>query len=266
MTDTLTVHTDARQVTTITLNRPSVRNAFDESMIGELSETLTAIDRDSTTRCVIITGAGSAFCAGGDIEWMRSMAGLDEAGNLRDAQVLARLMAVLNGLSKPTIAKVNGHAFGGGVGLIACCDIAIAALPAKFSLSEVRLGLVPAVISPYVIAAIGARQSRRFFLTAEVFDAGVASALQLVHAAVQPEQLDSSVESIVSDLLKGGPCAIAQSKQLIAMVGQSDSAHKSDIAERTAKLIARLRVSPEGQEGLSAFLEKRKANWITWEP
>lgn len=261
MTDTLDIHTDSRNVTRITLNRPKVRNAFDDRMIQELQQALKDIDADPASRCVVITGAGSAFCAGGDIEWMRSMAGFGESENLRDARLLAQLMATLDSLSKPTIARVNGHAFGGGVGVIACCDIAIADTGAKFSLSEVRLGLVPAVISPYVIAAIGARQARRYFLTGEIFDAVAAVQLELVHAAVPTAQLDASVDAVISDLLLGGPCAIAESKKLIATVSRADSAALPDVGEHTARLIARLRVSAEGQEGLGAFLEKRKASW-----
>ncbi len=261
MTSTLHVDTDHRHVTTITLNRPEVRNAFDDRMIRELKDALADIDADSATRCVVITGAGKAFCAGGDIEWMRSTAGFGELENIRDARVLAGLMATLNGLSKPTIARVNGHAFGGGVGLVSCCDIVIAAETAKLSLSEVRLGLVPAVISPYVVAAMGARQARRYFLTGEVFDATTAMALQLVHAAVPADALDASIDGIVEQLLLGGPHALTESKQLIAMVSGSDDHALGGLGEKTAGLIAKLRASPEGQEGLSAFLEKRKPAW-----
>ncbi|MEL7448556.1 MAG: enoyl-CoA hydratase/isomerase family protein [Pseudomonadota bacterium] len=261
MTSTLQIDTDDRHVTTITLNRPEVRNAFDDRMIRELGQALADIDADSTTRCVVITGAGTAFCAGGDIQWMRSTAGFGEQENLRDAQVLAGLMATLNGLSKPTIARVNGHAFGGGVGLVSCCDIVIAAETAKLSLSEVRLGLVPAVISPYVVAAMGARQARRYFLSGEVFDAVTATTLQLVHAAVPAEAIDASIDAIVDNLLRGGPNALAESKRLIAMISGADGDALAALGEKTAQLIARLRASPEGQEGLGAFLEKRKPAW-----
>ena len=253
---------DERGVLTLTLNRPQLHNAFDDALIAELTTELLDANRDESVKIVILTGAGESFSAGGDLNWMRAMAALDEAENIEDALALAEMLAVLNGLAKPTIARVNGHAFGGGVGLLACCDIAIAADHVRMALTEVRLGLIPAVISPYVIAAIGQRQARRLFLTAQAIDASEARSCGLVHLCSPADQLDESVETQVGMLLKGGPQALAACKSLIAEVtgaGQDSATH---LKRRTAEIIAQLRVSDEGQEGLSAFLEKRPARWI----
>ena len=218
-------------------------------------------DRDRAVRVVVLTGSDDTFCSGGDVGWMKKTAGLDMGQNYEDALCLAELMSVLNTLRKPTVARINGPAYGGGVGLIACCDIAIAASDAKFALSEVRLGLVPAVISPYVIAALGVRQSRRYMLTGETFNADHAAKLGLIHEVVERDTLDHHVEHVVSMLLKGGPMALRESKELIALVSHTDRSSNQTISRRTAEIIAQIRVSPEGQEGLGAFLEKRKPSW-----
>jgi methylglutaconyl-CoA hydratase len=243
------------------LNRPETHNAFDDALIEQLTDTLLALDQDDTVRAVILSGTGSTFSAGADLNWMRSMANASEAENLEDSLKLAKLMRTLNFLSKPTIARVNGAAYGGGVGLIACCDIAIGIEATKFSLSEVKLGLVPAVISLYVIAAIGARHARRLFLSAEIFDSALALRIGLLHETVPPAQLDDSIDKTLHWLLKGGPSAQKEAKALAHRMNGAD-AKKAEIIDReNADLIAKLRVSREGQEGLTAFLEKRAAKW-----
>ncbi|HEY4092567.1 MAG TPA: enoyl-CoA hydratase-related protein [Luteibacter sp.] len=245
------------------MNRPEVHNAFDDALIADLTVAIDEIDADPTVRAVVLTGAGASFSAGADLHWMRGMASASEADNRADSERLARLMRRLQFLSKPTVARVNGAAFGGGVGLVACCDIAVAAEGAKFALSEVKLGLVPAVISPYVIAAIGLRQARRLFITGEIFGAAAAHTIGLVHDTVPMEELDSAVERILGLLGKGGPVAQREAKQLaLGMGGMTETAmEKVDTAN--AALIARLRVSPEGQDGLSAFLNKGLPTWLT---
>ncbi|MGH8029654.1 MAG: enoyl-CoA hydratase-related protein, partial [Arenimonas sp.] len=202
------------------------------------------------------------FSAGADLNWMRSMAQASEADNRADALRLARLMRTLNFLSKPTIARVNGSAYGGGVGLVACCDVAIGVEGAKFSLSEVKLGLVPAVISPYVIAAVGVRQARRLFVGGDVVEAGEAHRIGLLHQCVPGGELDAAVDRALHWLAKGGPIAQAEAKRLaLRMAGETREAAEARDVEN-ATLIARLRVSPEGQEGLGAFLAKRAPAWI----
>lgn len=261
MTDSLQRAKDSRGVMTLTLNRPEVHNAFDDRLIAGLVEALQQAEQDPEVRVVVLTGAGKSFSSGADLNWMRAMAGYSEADNYEDALRLAELMAVLNGLSRPTVARVNGHAFGGGVGLVACCDIAIAAQHARFALSEVRLGLVPAVISPYVVAALGERQARRFFLTGETIAADTACRLGLVHEAVPHEQLDDAMAEIIAALLAGGPFALKACKELVASISHHGATASQTLRKRTAELIAQLRVSAEGQEGLAAFLEKRRPGW-----
>jgi methylglutaconyl-CoA hydratase len=250
-------------VTRLHLNRPDVHNAFDAALIGDLTSALDRLAGDSRVRVVVLEAAGASFSAGADLHWMRSMARASEAENRRDALGLARLMRTLDQLPKPTIARVQGAAFGGGVGLIACCDIAIGVPEARFGLTESRLGLLPAVISPYVIAAIGARQARRWFASAESFGAEVALHVGLLHQVVAAEQLDGAVQRQVEHLLKAGPLAAAAAKRLVRDVVRCGDRDALDAAN--ADLIARLRVSPEGQEGIGAFLDKRPPTWSTEE-
>jgi methylglutaconyl-CoA hydratase len=249
-------------VATLQMQRPEVHNAFDARLIAEMTAALQHLDRDTSVRAVVLSGAGSTFSAGADLNWMLGMARATELENRRDSLRLAKLMHTLAFLSKPTIAKVNGSSYGGGVGLVACCDIAIGAEGAKFSLSEVKLGLVPAVISPYVIAAIGARQARRYFLSAEVFSAEEAKRIGLLHDAVPGTELDAAVDRVLHWLLKGGPTAQREAKQLVQRQSGVTKSTQALADRRNARLIARLRVSAEGQEGLSAFLDKRQAKWI----
>jgi methylglutaconyl-CoA hydratase len=255
----VTTSIDSRGVVTVTLNRPEKHNALDGATMGELDAALTSISGNQQARVVVLTGAGASFCAGADIGHMRSMLNMTEEQNVADARVLARLLRKLDELELPLIARVNGNAFGGGVGLIACADIAIGAASARFALTEVRLGIVPAAISPYVVAAIGSRQARRLFLTAAPFTGDEAKELGLLHYTTSPEQLDQLVGEQVEHLLRGGPAALRAAKQLVRRV-----AHFHDrevLGDETARLLARLRVSPEGKEGLSAFLERRKSAW-----
>lgn len=258
----LTSTLDAQGIARITLARPEVHNAFDDALIAALTRTLTQFGTDPAVRAVVLTGEGRSFSAGADLNWMRRMADYGEAENLADAAALARLMAVLNALPKPTLALVNGPAYGGGVGLVACCDIAIAAESASFCLSEVKLGLIPAVISPYVVSAIGARAARRYFLTAEAFPAEAAHRLGLVHEVVPPENLAEAGAKILAALRLGGPEAQAEAKDLIAAV---DRPFSPEIAAETGRRIARRRASAEGREGLDAFLGKRRPSWVVVE-
>lgn len=257
MTETVLLSTDSRGVATLTLNREDKHNAFDDAVVAELTAKLKRVEADPAVRVVVLTGAGKTFSAGGDLNWMRAMAKFSEKENVDDAMKLAELMETLDTLKKPTIARVNGPAYGGGVGLVACCDVAIASESAKFALTEVRLGLIPAVISPYVIAAIGPHQARRYFLTAEVIEARQACEIGLVHEVVTADILDETVGIIVTALLKGGPKAILAAKAFIA----EQAGDRRTLKKKTAQLIAELRTSSEGQEGLSAFLEKRSPSW-----
>jgi methylglutaconyl-CoA hydratase len=249
-------------VQTLTMNRPEVHNAFDSTMIRELTEALQDAASIDEVRILVITGAGSCFSAGADINWMRSQVEATQEENQRDAMLLADLMRSLNYFPKPSIACINGAAFGGGLGLIAACDIAIATDTALFGLTEARLGLAPAVISPYVIRRIGERNARRYFLTAERFGAQQALAIGLLQQCVSQDELNASVESVITDLLKGGPEAVATCKQLIFAIAGHDEKSQMVMDEYTSGLIAGLRVMDEGQEGLAAFLEKRNPAWF----
>ncbi len=253
---------DDRGVLTVTMNRPEVYNAFDAVMIAELTETLQAAADHEPTRLLVITGAGSCFSAGADINWMRSQVEASQQENERDAMLLADLLRSLNYFPKPSIARINGSAFGGGVGLIAACDITIAVDSARFGLTEARLGLAPAVISPYVMRKIGERNARRYFLTAERFDSQQAQSIGLIQQYVATDKLDESIESVIDDLLKAGPFALGSCKQLIYAVAGHDEESQKSMDEYTTGLIAGLRVMDEGQEGLAAFLEKRKPGWL----
>ncbi|GAA5081659.1 enoyl-CoA hydratase/isomerase family protein [Lysobacter panacisoli] len=246
-------------VARLRLNRPDLHNAFDAMLIAALTGALEAVADDDSVRVVILEGEGPSFSAGADLNWMRGMAAASEADNRTDSLALARLMRTLDELPKPTIARVQGAAFGGGVGLVACCDIAVASVDAKFGLTESKLGLLPAVISPYVIEAIGPREARRWFATAEIFDAPTAQRIGLLHEVVPAAELDAAVQRQTDLLLKAGPIASAQAKALVRRVAHEHDRDRLDADN--AALIARLRVSEEGQEGLGAFLEKRKPRW-----
>lgn len=256
---TLLVDIDPRGVATVTLNRPAIHNAFDDALIASLTAALKQLESDAAVRAVVLTGSGESFSAGGDLTWMRRMAGYSEAENLADAMGLAELLRTLNELGKPTVARVNGAAFAGGLGLVCCCDVAVAAAEAVFCISEVRLGLVPATIGPYVVAAIGARAARRFCLTAERFSAAEAHRLGLVHEVAPRAELAAASEKIVAALLEGGTGAQARSKRLIAEV--QDRPVTGTLRTLTARAIAEARASEEAREGLAAFFEKRKPSW-----
>jgi methylglutaconyl-CoA hydratase len=244
----------------LTLNRPAIHNAFDDRQIAELSEAFAGLATDASVRAVVLTGAGRSFSAGADLNWMRRTSTYGEAENLRDANALAALMKALYELPQPTVARVNGAALGGGTGLVACCDIVVAGEDAVFGTTEVRLGIIPAVIGPYVLAAIGARHARRLMLTGERITAREAARIGLVHEVVPADGLDAAVEKVVADLLKGGPRALAAAKRLVHdLAGRPID---QDLIDDTARRIAALRATPEAGEGLSAFLEKRKPGWI----
>jgi methylglutaconyl-CoA hydratase len=249
----------------ITMNRPERHNAFDDALIAELTEAFRSMEAEDGVRLVVLSGAGRSFSAGADLNWMKRMAGFSLDENRRDAMGLAALMRTIAHFRKPTIARVHGPAYGGGVGLVACCDIAVASQHATFALSEAKLGLIPAVISPYVVAAIGERAARRYFVTAERFDAAEAWRLGLVHElAASDADLDEKLGGIVDDLLLCSPAAQMEAKALIrAVAGRPVT---SELIQDTAERIAKMRASPEGREGVAAFLEKRRAAWIPPEP
>ncbi len=256
----VTFNLDGRGLATLNLNRPQVHNAFDDQLIEAMIEALEQINEDPAIRALQLGSEGGSFSAGADLRWMWRMAGYSRAENRADAGRLALLLRRLDTLNKPTIARVQGPAYGGGVGLIACCDIAISVPSARFALTEVRLGLVPAVISPYVIAAIGERAARRYFLTAERFDATQAAAMGLIHQVVDESRLDDTIGQLFEQLLLGGPGAISAAKSLISAV--SSRPKTDELIEDTVERITRVRGSDEGREGLNAFLEKRTPTWV----
>jgi methylglutaconyl-CoA hydratase len=246
-------------VARVTLNRPEVRNAFDDALIAELKKVFDEIGGDPSVRALVLAGNGPAFCAGADLNWMKRMAGYGYEQNLADARALADMLSTLDRMPKPTIARVHGPAFAGGTGLVAACDIAVGTSEAKFCFSEAKLGLSPATISPHVLRAIGERAARRYFLTAEVFDANEAYRIGLLSAVVASQQLDSFVETLLQNLLAGGPEAMKKIKDLVRTV--SGAPVDDALVGETAKRIAEIRVSPEGKEGIASFLEKRKPAW-----
>jgi methylglutaconyl-CoA hydratase len=256
---TVLISKDARGVATVTINRPKVRNAIDDTVIRSLTDAFKALHADDGARLVVLTGSGSAFCAGADLGWMRRMAAAGDAENFASAKTISAMLRSLNELAKPTIARVNGAAYAAGTGLIAACDIAVAAEEAMFSISEVRIGLVPSTISPYVIAAIGARAARRYFLTGEAFSAAEAHRLGLLHQIVPGGGLDAAIESVIASLLAGGPQSQARAKRLIADI--ADRPVDDALEALTARSIADARASSEGREGIAAFLEKRRPAW-----
>lgn len=254
--DAVLVSRDARGVATVTLNRPERRNAFDDALIRALDRLFADLAHDPAVRVVVLTGAGSAFSAGADINWMRRMASYSKRENRADAMGLARMLRRLDTLPKPTVARVNGAAYAGAIGLVCACDVAVAAAEATFAISEVRLGLLPATIAPYVTATIGVRQARRFNLTGEAFGADEALRIGLVHKIALLAELDVSVGVIVDALLQGAPGAQAKAKRMIAAVAGKPITPA--VMARTADAIAEARAGLEGREGLAAFLEKRK--------
>lgn len=259
----LSCEVDSRGVATLRLKRPEIHNAFDDALIAELNDNLATLADDAEVRLLILAAEGKSFSAGADANWMRRMASYSHEDNLRDARALAELLARLNNFPHPTIARVNGAAFGGGVGLVSCCDMAIGNSRASFCLSEVKIGLIPATISPYVINAIGARAARRYFLSAERFSAATACELGLLSEWVEDSELDTRIDKLVEQLLANGPKAMQAAKKLV-LDYQQQSIDKA-LIEDSCQRIADIRVSPEGQEGLSAFLEKRQADWLSGE-
>jgi methylglutaconyl-CoA hydratase len=246
-------------VARVTLNRPELRNAFDDALISALTRAFVEIGKDPAVRVMILAGNGPAFCAGADLNWMKRMASYSHEQNFADAKGLADMLAALDRLPKPTIARVHGPVFAGGTGLVAACDIAVGTPDAKMCLSEAKLGLSPATISPYVIRAMGEREARRYFLTAEVF--GAEEALRIGMLSILTDKLDEDIDGLVKHLLAGGPEAHGKIKALIRSVAgrRPDDA----LVAETAKQIAEIRGSPEGKEGIAAFLEKRKAAWCS---
>lgn len=248
------------QVATIWMNRPEMHNAFDETLITELTAACIALDEDADVRVVVLAGRGKSFSAGADLNWMKRAANNGVDDNLNDARALARMLRVLAEMKKPTIARVQGAALGGGTGLTAACDIAVASTKAFFATSEVKFGIIPSAISPYVVRAIGARQAYRYFQSAERIDALRARELGLVHEAVEPEALDAKVAEIVAALIQGGPLAQAAAKDLIRAVDNKPI--NDNVVEDTAHRIAHLRATPEAKDGIAAFLDKRSPAWM----
>ena len=245
-------------IATVTLNRPQVHNAFDETLIADVTACFARLSEDAEVRAIVLRGAGESFCAGADLHWMGRMAGYSQEENRADADALQRMFDVIATCPKPTIARVQGGAIGGGVGLVAVCDVVIAAPEAKFALSEVRLGLVPAVIAPYVLQKIGMGAARALFVTGERFNAEEALRIGLVQQVVAAIELDAAIQKKLEWILHAGPNAIAAAKRLLSSIAAKTP---QQAAETTIDCIAALRVSPEGQEGIRAFLEKRKPSW-----
>ena len=256
----ITCNTDQRGITTVALNRPDKHNAFNEDFIAELSGILDDIRHDDQCRLMVLRSNGKNFSAGADLDWMKRMAGYTRAENVRDANALAELLYKLNFLPIPTIARVQGAAMGGGCGLVSCCDIALAADNAVFAFSEVKLGLIPATISPYVIRAIGEKQARRYFQTAERFDARKAMEIGLVSAVMVEAELDKAVENTIDTILVNSSEAVKAAKQLVFDIAGKPISR--GLLQKTSKAIADIRASDEGKEGLTAFLEKRKPTWL----
>ena len=245
----------------VTLNRPERHNAFDDTMIAELAEIMFSMTNDPAVRVVVISSTGKSFCAGADLNWMQRAAGFSLEENRNDAGELAEMLRRIADCPKPVIARVQGAAYGGGVGVIAACDMAVATAESRFALTEVKLGLIPAVISPHVLAAIGERYARRYMLTAEAFSAAEAYRIGLIQELVADAAgLDAVVGEWVATLLKNGPQAMAACKTLIRTIAGQPYSHNA--IDYTVESIARIRSSPEGQEGLAAFLEKRKPDWV----
>ena len=245
---------------TVTLNRPEVRNAFNETVIDELNQVFQKLAQMDQVRAIVLASTGPAFCAGADLHWMKRMAGYTQEENFLDGQQMAEMLYQIYSCTKPVIAKIQGDCYGGGLGLAAACDIAVAVDSAQFCLSEVKLGLVPAAISPYVIKAMGANAARRYFITAEKFSAGQAHRIGFIHELVAADALDATVDQLVKAILGNGPKAVAAAKWLVDDV--SGAVIDDDLLNYTAECIAEIRSSDEGKEGVTAFLEKRKPSWL----
>jgi len=257
MTDMTTIRIDTRDgIATVTLARPDVRNAFNEVLIDDLRRAFTSFPAE--VRVVILTGEGTIFCAGADVQWMKQSKDKSESENAKDARAMAMMFRAIDECPKPVIAKVRGAALGGGSGLVACCDIVVAAEGTQFGFTEVRLGIVPANISTFVLPKIGARAARRYFLTGERFDAARGKEIGLVHEVVADSALDATVDGLAGEILKCGPNAVAIAKEIVR---EGLARPRDEAIEYTIRTIARVRVSPEGQEGLAAFLDKRKPRW-----
>lgn len=247
-------------VATVTLNRPEVRNAFNDEVIAELTQVFRELDADAGVRCIVLAANGTAFCAGADLNWMKRMAGYTHEENLADAGALAAMLEAIYRSSKPTIARVQGDVYAGGTGLVAACDVAVSVREANYCLSEVRLGLIPATISPYVIRAMGARAAHRYFLTAERFSAAEAHRIGFIHEVVEAQALDGKVAEFAQYFLGAGPNALKACKQLVQDVAEREIT--PELVARTVRGIADIRVSPEGREGVQSFLGKRKPEWL----
>ena len=258
MTALTLTHTGA--LLTITLSRPEVRNAFNDEVIAELTQAFQTAAASAETRAVVLASEGPAFCAGADLNWMRRMADYTRAENLADAAKLAEMLRVMYACPKPTIARIQGDVVAGGMGLVAACDMAVAVDTAGFCLSEVKLGLIPATISPYVIRAMGARAARRYFLTAERFSAQEAHRIGFVHEVVPAEQLDATVAELVKALVNASPNAVRSAKELVQTVAKREI--DGALIAQTVEGIADIRASTEGKEGVQSFLHKRKPNWL----
>lgn len=250
----------SRAIATVTLDRPEVRNAFNDELIARLATVFTELGARDDVRCIVLAANGPAFCAGADLNWMKRMAGYTREENLADAGALAHMLRTLYECPKPTIAKVQGDVYAGGTGLVAACDIAIGLESAHFCLSETRLGLIPATISPYVIRAMGARAAHRYFLTAERFTAAEALRVGLLHESVSEGHLDAKVAEIATALVNAGPAAVRACKKLVQDVAEREIA--PGLVAMTVEGIADIRASAEGREGVQSFLGKRKPNWL----
>ena len=248
------------QCAIVILNRPEIRNAFDDVLIANLTKTLKKLDADDSVRAVVLMGAGPAFCAGADLNWMKRMAGYTLKQNYADAKALAGMLKTLDRLSKPTIARVHGPAYAGGVGLVAACDIAVGTVDAEFALTEAKLGLSPATISPYVVRAMGERMAHRYFLTAEKFSAAEAYRIGLLSELCLPGELDAKINEMLGHIVSGGKAALAEIKTLIRAVSRRPI--DDPMIDDTARRIAEIRVSKEGREGIASFLGKRKPAWV----
>ncbi len=261
MTDYQTLELEThRDVAVIWMNRPEVRNAFNEIMIGELSQALKTLEADTAIRAIVLAGRGLSFCAGADLNWMKKMSGYSTEQNYEDAFGLATMLHTLHTLKKPTIARVHGHAYAGGMGLVGACDIAVASFEAEFCLSEVKIGLIPATIGPYVVAALGARAARRYMLTAERFTSAEAYRVGFVHEIAPADKVDEKIDELLVHLIRGGSAAHAETKSLIDVITASPL--NQTLIEETATRIAKIRASDEGKEGIRSFLEKRKPKWV----